>query len=102
MVEDVVFVRLDDEEDAEGKHGAGFGGAVGRVSAGEAEGEGFNGSVCREGGGRDGRRVCGRVGVYGVEITMEWLEWSRVDLVKQTYARQRPWMTGRRKMMLWC
>lgn len=45
LVKDVVFMRLHDEHDAEGKRGVGSGGAVGIVSAGEAEGEGADGGI---------------------------------------------------------
>ena len=38
LVEDVVFGTLDDEEDAKGKRGGGFGGAVGVVGGCETEG----------------------------------------------------------------
>lgn len=37
LIKDVVFVRLDYEGDAEGKRRATFGGAVGVMSADEAE-----------------------------------------------------------------
>lgn len=65
------------------------------MSAGEAAGEGFNGSVCREGGGRDGRRVCGRVGVYGEEMTMgvvrvETCGFGKADLCKEETLDDRP------------
>lgn len=71
LVKDVIFVRLDDEEDAEGKRGVGFGGAVSLMCAGKAEGEGLGGRAWWEGVGRYERRNCGRIGVYGEKVTVE-------------------------------
>lgn len=71
LVKDVIFVRLDDEEDAEGKRGVGFGGAVSLMSVGKAEGERLDGRAWWEGGERYGRRNCGRIGVYGEKVAVE-------------------------------
>lgn len=88
MVKYVVFVRLDDEEDAKGERGVGFGGAIGFVSAGEPEGEGGDGRICGERGGRYGRSDCRWVGVHGEEVPMVWLEMGPVDLVKADLCKE--------------
>lgn len=89
MVKDVIFILLDDEENAEWKHGGAFGRAIGAMSLGEAQGEGVDGRVWRERGGGYARRICCRIGVYGVKVTIEGLELGPIDSVKQTYARKR-------------
>lgn len=45
LVKDVIFIRLNDEENAEWMHGGAFGRAISAMSLGEAQGEGVDGRV---------------------------------------------------------